>query len=165
VRNIEIGVISFYNDQVGRIKQKVKERNLMRWMNSNNISLQVSTVDGFQGSEKDIIILSCVRSRWVGSNISNDIGFLKDFRRVNVALTRAKHSLWVVAHCEMLSRDALWNQLIDDAAKRTLIAESSDLDRFLGTYKQTYPDRKRNGGTKKKLRHSKENDSKKRKGY
>lgn len=153
VRNIEIGIISFYNDQVGRIKQKVKDRNLMRWMNSNNISLQVSTVDGFQGSEKDIIILSCVRSRWVGKNMSKDIGFLKDFRRVNVALTRAKHSLWVVAHCEMLNRDPLWNKLIDDAGQRKLIAESSDLERFLGTSRQKLPDRRRSGGAKKKMRH------------
>ncbi len=67
VRNVSIGVISFYSEQVARIKDRVKDQHLLRWMKSNKISLQVSTVDGFQGSEKDIIILSCVRSRWIGT--------------------------------------------------------------------------------------------------
>jgi hypothetical protein len=66
VRNISIGVISFYSEQVARIKDRVQDQDLLRWMKSNKISLQISTVDGFQGSEKDIIILSCVRSRWMG---------------------------------------------------------------------------------------------------
>lgn len=66
VGNINIGIISFYSEQVAKIKDKVKDQDLLNWMNSNNISLQISTVDGFQGSEKDIIILSCVRSKWMG---------------------------------------------------------------------------------------------------
>ena len=66
VRNINIGVISFYSEQVARIKERVTDYRLRQWMKSNNISLQISTVDGFQGCEKDIIILSCVRSRWHG---------------------------------------------------------------------------------------------------
>jgi senataxin len=65
IRNLNIGIISFYNEQVVEIKNKVKNSHLDRWMYSNKISLQISTVDGFQGSEKDIIILSCVRSRWI----------------------------------------------------------------------------------------------------
>jgi len=137
IRNIDIGIISFYNDQVARIKDKMKDPDLMRWMNSNKVSVQVSTVDGFQGSEKDIIILSCVRSKWAGSKVSNDIGFLKDFRRVNVALTRAKYSLWVVANCDMLNQDPLWNLLIDDAQSRNLIAESRNLAKWTDVQKRS----------------------------
>jgi len=145
VRNIDIGVISFYNDQVAMIKDKLKDRDLLRWMNSNNVSLQVSTVDGFQGCEKDIIILSCVRSKWTGRPAKNDIGFLKDFRRVNVALTRAKHSLWVVAHCDALNKDALWSALINDASSRKLIAEGAHLAQYTGEESPRNEQTKRKG--------------------
>jgi superfamily I DNA and/or RNA helicase len=78
-----------------------------------------------------------VRSKWAGSKVSNDIGFLKDFRRVNVALTRAKYSLWVVANCDMLNQDPLWNLLIDDAQSRNLIAESRNLAKWTDVQKRS----------------------------
>jgi senataxin len=128
IRNLNIGIISFYNEQVADIKKKVNNSHLDRWMYSNRISLQISTVDGFQGSEKDIIILSCVRSRWINDKKPRDVGFLKDFRRVNVALTRAKYSLWIVSDCKTLSKDPLWSSLIDDAYDRKLIAQYQNLE-------------------------------------
>ena len=83
-----------------------------------------------------------------------DVGFLKDFRRVNVALTRAKHSLWIVADCKTLSKDPLWNSLIDDAYDRRLIAQYQTLARIImnphgSDTKQTNNSRKR--GTKKAI--------------
>ena len=64
-------------------------------------NVRVSTVDSFQGQEKGVIIVSCVRAG--GSNI----GFLNDRKRVNVTLTRAQHSLFIVGH-----RDTLEVQLV-----------------------------------------------------
>lgn len=79
-----------------------------------------NTVDGFQGQEKDIIILSCVRS---GLNLMT-IGFLRDFRRMNVALTRAKSSLFVLGNAATLERsDQKWNTIVKDARERNLLVD------------------------------------------
>ncbi len=51
------------------------------------------------------------------------VGFLSDYRRVNVALTRAKHSLWIVGDCDTLYSDAVWRNLIDDASQRCLLRD------------------------------------------
>ena len=132
VREVSIGIITFYNDQASLIDRKLEQNQVLKkWMRKGNITLQVSTVDGFQGSEKDIIILSCVRSKLSGKSFNNKIGFLKDFRRVNVALTRAKHSLWILGDANILSSDGLWSNLINDARSRNLIAHQCDLDQFM----------------------------------
>jgi len=61
------------------------------------IDLEVSTVDAYQGREKDVIIYSWVRSE-------NKLGFL-DFRKLNVAITRAKHALWIIGKSQTLIHD------------------------------------------------------------
>ena len=71
----------------------------------------VNTVDAFQGQEKDFIILSCVRS-------SKNLGFVTINQRLNVALTRAKESLFVCGHFESLKSDSTWKDMIDDATNR-----------------------------------------------
>lgn len=78
--NVNIGVISPYQSQV-----KELERMLSRYNNIPCVTVEVKSVDGFQGREKDIILFSTVRS-----NSGGHIGFLKDHRRLNVAVTRAK---------------------------------------------------------------------------
>lgn len=94
-------------------------------MGSNNTicivnGLQVSTVDAFQGHEKSVIVFSCVRN-----NESNTIGFLKDQRRLNVALTRAKNSLVIVGCSSVLSRsDSIWKKYIDYLSKNKMIHTS-----------------------------------------
>lgn len=65
---------------------------------SRDLNYEVGTVDGFQGREKDVIVLSCVRAQAA----TGSIGFLSDRRRMNVAITRAKFALYVVAHCQSL---------------------------------------------------------------
>ncbi|XP_044583285.1 probable helicase senataxin isoform X2 [Cotesia glomerata] len=72
--------------------------------------IQVNTVDSFQGSECDIIIMSCVRSE--------GIGFVKDPNRLNVSLTRAKHSLIMCGNFNTFRRDEMWESLLNDAQSR-----------------------------------------------
>ena len=83
--------------------------------------VEVSTIDAFQGREADIIILSCVRAPWHGGNGSgsgsarSNVGFLQDVRRMNVALTRARRSLWVLGHVESLVSSRPWRSLAEHA--------------------------------------------------
>ena len=75
-------MVSPYNGQVVAIQQKLGRK----YENKDGFSVRVKSVDGFQGSEEDIIIISTVRS-----NSSGSIGFLSKHQRVNVALTRARY--------------------------------------------------------------------------
>jgi ATP-dependent RNA/DNA helicase IGHMBP2 len=70
-------------------------------------NMRVSTIDSFQGQEKEIIILSLVRS-----NENGDIGFLKDYRRMNVALTRAKEQLFVIGDSATIGADPFYNSFL-----------------------------------------------------
>lgn len=86
--------------------------------------MEFNTVDGFQGREVDILVLSTVRSsisgsRSVGKN-SNGIGFVADIRRMNVALTRAKISLWIVGNARTLQTNLHWATLVQNAKERNL---------------------------------------------
>jgi ATP-dependent RNA/DNA helicase IGHMBP2 len=69
--------------------------------------IRISTIDSFQGQEQDIIILSLVRS-----NDDGDIGFLKDYRRMNVAITRAKEQLFVIGDSATIGADAFYNSFL-----------------------------------------------------
>jgi len=92
VRPEQIGVISFYALQVQVIREQLNAISFD--------SVKVNSVDGFQGQEKEVIILSTVRS-----NKEKNIGFLKENRRLNVAVTRAKRLLVVVADRETLQKN------------------------------------------------------------
>ncbi len=69
--------------------------------------MRISTIDSFQGQENEIIILSLVRS-----NDDGDIGFLKDYRRMNVAITRAKEQLFVIGDSATIGADAFYNSFL-----------------------------------------------------
>ncbi|KAF9184812.1 DEAD-box type RNA helicase [Haplosporangium sp. Z 767] len=106
-----VGVISPYKQQVRTLKdyfQRTFGREILEAVDFN-------TVDGFQGQEKDIIIFSCVRASQYGS-----VGFLADIRRMNVALTRARQSLFILGHANTLRREAIWGDLVKDAEERSL---------------------------------------------
>ncbi len=69
--------------------------------------MRISTIDSFQGQEKEVIILSLVRS-----NDDGDIGFLKDYRRMNVAITRAKEQLFIIGDSATVGADAFYNSFL-----------------------------------------------------
>ena len=100
-----IGVITPYSAQKFLIHKKLKEK----YKASNIIeNLKISSVDGFQGREKDFIIISNVRS-----NIKNRIGFLQDFRRLNVSITRAKYGMIVIGNAKCLyNASEIWAKFI-----------------------------------------------------
>lgn len=109
----KVGVVTMYKDQVFELR-----RTFHRVFGETiHAAVEFNTVDGFQGQEKDIIILSCVRT--------SGIGFLNDFRRINVAITRAKSNLFVVGdvmNLERNDRDGFWRRSINAAReKRDLI--------------------------------------------
>ncbi|CAF2899771.1 unnamed protein product, partial [Rotaria sp. Silwood2] len=71
--------------------------------------VEVMTADGAQGKEKDFVIFSCVRS-------GDEIGFLNDQRRLNVALTRARQCLYIVGNLRQIAlKDEFWKRLVADA--------------------------------------------------
>ncbi|KAL6608064.1 hypothetical protein ACP70R_041127 [Stipagrostis hirtigluma subsp. patula] len=83
---------------------------------------KLKSIDGFQGEEDDIIILSIVRSNSKGS-----IGFLADNQRTNVALTRARHCLWALGNVNTLSRsDTIWATVVHDAKERECLFNATD---------------------------------------
>lgn len=107
-----IGCVTMYKGQVNELKRVFQAR----YGHDIDQRIDFNTVDGFQGQEKDIIILSCVRSGERG------LGFLTDARRINVAVTRAKSNLFIIGNAEGLrkasSEDGLWRALVNQAESR-----------------------------------------------
>ncbi|MDZ7680433.1 MAG: IGHMBP2 family helicase [Fodinibius sp.] len=95
----DIAVISPYSDQVDLIDRKI-----------NIDDLEVKTVDGFQGREKEVVIISLTRS-----NGKQSLGFLEDVRRLNVSLTRAKRKLIVVGDRSTITAHETYRQFVDYA--------------------------------------------------
>ncbi len=102
----QIGVVTPYEGQRSYIVSYMQRSGALRPQLYSEI--EVASVDSFQGREKDIIILTCVRS-----NEHQGIGFLSDPRRLNVALTRAKYGCIVIGNPRMLAKNPLWNALIN----------------------------------------------------
>jgi len=102
----DIGIITPYSAQVQKLNDAVKQRKK---------NVEVKTVDGFQGREKELIIFSCVRC-----NTAGNIGFLSDERRFNVMHTRARRGLIVVGSRSTLVDDDLWRSWFEWVDKEKL---------------------------------------------
>lgn len=106
-KGCSIGVISPYAEQIRYLTQEISDDEELR-----ALDITVNTIDGFQGQERDAILLSLVRS-----NDAGIIGFLADERRLNVALTRAKKRLVVIGDVATLSASPLYLDLVDHVEK------------------------------------------------
>ncbi|GKC47736.1 UvrD-like helicase, ATP-binding domain, P-loop containing nucleoside triphosphate hydrolase, partial [Tanacetum coccineum] len=105
-----IGVISPYVAQVISIQEKLAQK----YEKLDGFSVKVKSVDGFQGGEEDIFILSTVRS-----NSNGSVGFMSSYQATNVALTRARHCLWILGSERTLTNsESIWNELVCDARNR-----------------------------------------------
>jgi senataxin len=105
----QIGIITPYKSQL----RALKDRFATRFGNDIEDMIEFNTTDAYQGRESEIIIFSCVRASPAGG-----VGFLQDIRRMNVGLTRAKSSLWVLGNSESLVRGRYWKMLVEDAQAR-----------------------------------------------
>ncbi|KAJ2901914.1 hypothetical protein MKZ38_001266 [Zalerion maritima] len=109
--NGKIGIITPYKAQLDALRSMFCQR----FGDAITERVEFNTTDAFQGRECEIIIFSCVRAEPGGG-----IGFVKDIRRMNVGLTRAKSSLWVLGNATALEQGDYWRKLIDDAKSRKL---------------------------------------------
>lgn len=94
----QVGIISFYGDQIQKIKNLVDDE-----IQTEHLTFRIGTVDRFQGMESDIILASFVRNH---QNPQDDIGFLNEYRRLNVALSRAKELLIITGSSAMFTKRA-----------------------------------------------------------
>lgn len=110
---MSVGVISPYKGQ----RRAIQERTVDKYtsiLGDELFTLNVRSVDGFQGGEEDVIIISTVRS-----NGNGKVGFLSNRQRANVALTRARHCLWFIGNETTLGlSDSIWTKLIRDSKRR-----------------------------------------------
>ncbi|KAK3926941.1 Helicase sen1 [Frankliniella fusca] len=104
----KVGIVTPYQSQRRTIHSLLQERPIRDFV-------EVNTIDSFQGQEKDVTIISCVRTK--------GIGFLSDQQRLNVALTRAKYAEFICGNFSSLDRDQMWNSLTTDAKQRKCFHE------------------------------------------
>ena len=102
---LDVGVISPYRAQVQYLRSQLKKK---EWFKPFRHLITVNTVDGFQGQERDIIVISLVRS-----NDEGQIGFLRDLRRMNVAITRARMKLVIIGDVQTMTRHPFYRKLYE----------------------------------------------------
>ncbi|XP_046870298.1 probable helicase senataxin isoform X2 [Hypomesus transpacificus] len=113
-KQVKVGVITPYNGQKERVRREMTREDF------GYVQVVVDTVDGFQGQEMDCIIVSCVRAGQDG------IGFLANRQRMNVTITRARCSLFILGHLRTLKGDSDWGALINDASRRGTIVRAEE---------------------------------------
>lgn len=107
-KNMSIGIVSPYREQVVMMQDKMRTD----FDHFPEADIDIDTIDSFQGQERDIIYITMVRS-----NPQGEIGFLKDTRRMNVAMTRARKKLIIIGDSATLANHSFYSQLLDYAEK------------------------------------------------
>ena len=100
---LDVGIISPYRAQVQYLRQQIRKKEFFK---PYRMRISVNTVDGFQGQERDIIVISLVRS-----NDEGQIGFLRDLRRMNVAITRARMKLIILGDRQTMTQHPFYRKL------------------------------------------------------
>ncbi|KAK2608675.1 DEAD-box type RNA helicase [Conoideocrella luteorostrata] len=126
----KIGIITPYKAQLF----EMRKRFISRYGENITDIIEFNTTDAFQGRECEIIIFSCVRASSTGG-----IGFMTDIRRMNVGLTRAKSSLWVLGDSRALVQGEFWKKLIEDAKARDRYTKGDILGMFRRPLQQVNP--------------------------
>lgn len=103
--HVDVGLISPYKAQVQYLRHRIKSDPFFKPYRQ---LITVNTVDGFQGQERDVIIISLVRA-----NENGEIGFLRDLRRMNVAMTRARMKLMIMGDASTLTRHPFYRKLYE----------------------------------------------------
>ncbi|KAK9748681.1 hypothetical protein RND81_02G073200 [Saponaria officinalis] len=114
---VTVGIITPY-----KLQLKCLQREFEDVLNSDEgRDIYINTIDAFQGQERDVIIMSCVRASGHG------VGFVADIRRMNVALTRARRALWVMGNANSLVQSDDWAAMIADAKARNCYMDMNSL--------------------------------------
>ena len=116
-----VGIITPYKSQLRELRARFSQK----YGDSILSTVEFNTTDAFQGRECEVIIFSCVRA-----SVARGIGFLSDIRRMNVGITRAKSSLWVLGNSQSLRQGDFWNRLIEDAKRRDRFSGAEVLERL-----------------------------------
>jgi senataxin len=128
-----VAVITPYSQQTALLHRLFEEQ----FGNAYSSRVEISTVDAFQGREAGLVIYSCVRAAG-----SKGIGFLSDVQRMNVALTRAKYFLFVIARCRSIMVNPYWRNLVGYAREKSAII-AVPMDRRNSNKGNQFPDLKR----------------------
>eukprot|EP00268_Persea_americana_P030803 TRINITY_DN2984_c0_g2_i6.p1 TRINITY_DN2984_c0_g2~~TRINITY_DN2984_c0_g2_i6.p1 ORF type:complete len:724 (-),score=166.55 TRINITY_DN2984_c0_g2_i6:1126-3297(-) len=127
---VSVGIITPYKLQLKCLQREFED--VLK--SEEGKDLYINTVDAFQGQERDVIIMSCVRAS------NHGVGFVADIRRMNVALTRARRALWVMGNANALMQSDDWAALISDARARNCFVSMDSIPKdFLVPKASAYP--------------------------
>ncbi|XXG87505.1 hypothetical protein AAC387_Pa11g2173 [Persea americana] len=127
---VSVGIITPYKLQLKCLQREFED--VLK--SEEGKDLYINTVDAFQGQERDVIIMSCVRAS------NHGVGFVADIRRMNVALTRARRALWVMGNANALMQSDDWAALISDARARDCFVSMDSIPKdFLVPKASAYP--------------------------
>lgn len=120
---VDFGIISPYKAQVRLLRKYMRNNKILKPLRH---LITINTVDGFQGQERDVILISLVRD-----NATGNIGFLNDLRRMNVAITRARMKLIVFGNAETLSKTKFYEKLVEYFQERGDFLQIAAEDRMV----------------------------------